>query len=307
MKIPRHRGIVPFAFAGAGLLTVDGCGPSAPLFRSTAPAMEEFVSAEIPLRFDRGYPVLILHAGADSVEVLLDTGAGRIGIGLPPETVRSMRLRGFGGTRTIETNAGRISYRRVILPEARFGGITFRNLACDRVSGDLHPAFAGRGIAGLALLRPFNALIDYRASRLVLFRRGYFPADFDSSSWRRIPFDDHPDGMLIDGTPDGIPGELKWCLDTGAIAVNPERTEYFNLLKPKYFRGLKGVQERDGRAFASHRAFRSGGVALDSLNFLEHAFSEPGGVDGFLGADFFMKNRVLIDFADAVLWLQPCR
>ena len=304
MRISSRIGIVPLACAFMGMLLILGCGSSIPLFQSMVQEMEEFTSAEVPLRFDHGYPYLASHSGKDSVELFLDTGAGQVGLGLLPETVRSLGLLGFGRTRTLKTNSGRIKYRRIILPEARFGGITFRNFACDQVSADAHPLFARRGIMGLALLRRFNVLIDYRGFRLVLFRQGTFPADFDSSSWKRIPFTDHPDGMLVDGTPEGISKNLRWCLDTGAVAWDPERTEYYNLLKSKYFRGMAGAKERDGRAFAKRRDFRSGEVTLDSLNFLAHDFAEPGGVDGFLGADFFMKNRVLVDFTDDVLWIQ---
>ena len=305
MRVLRHAGIRMLQAACAGLTALSGCGSSIPLYQSMTPAMETFVSTEIPLRFDRGFPCLTLHTGADSVEVFLDTGAAQVGAGLLPGTVRSLGLKAIGRTRTLKTHSGRIRYRPVLLPEARLGGVTFRNLACDQVDADAHPSFAGRGIMGLALLRQFNVLIDYRGSRLVLLRQASFPAGFDSSSWRRIPLTVHPDGMMIGGRPEGISKDLRWCLDTGAIALDPEGKEYYNLMKPRHFRGMAGARERDGRVFARLRAFRSGAVGFHPLNFLAMDFSEPGGVDGFLGADFFMKNRVLVDFAGAALWVQP--
>jgi hypothetical protein len=271
------------------------------------PAMDAFVSAEIPILFEAGFPWFVIRSGNDSVEVFLDTGAGQVGVGLPAETVRSLRLEEFGLTRTLKTNAGAIRYKRSILPEARFGGIVFRDVVCDRIRPDTVPSPAGRGIMGLALLRRFNVLFDYGGSRLLLLRPGCFPAHFDSSAWSRIPFADDPDGMMVRGRPEGIDADLKWCLDTGAIARNPEGTEYYNLLKSKYFRKWAGTSAKDGRFFSRGHAFIAGGAVVDSLNTLEHDFSEPGGVDGFLGADFFMKNRVLADFANHSLWIQPSR
>jgi hypothetical protein len=304
MRIPCRAGIRLLLAVSAGLLPFLGCGSSAPLYQSSTPAMEAFVSTEIPLRFDRGYPTLFFHASADSVEVFLDTGAAQVGVGLSTETVRSLGLQSTGRTRTLKTNYGRVRTRRAIVPEARLGGITFSKLACDRVDAEAHPSFDDRGILGLALLRQFNVLFDYRGSRLVLSRPGHFPADFDSASWKRIPFADHPDGMMISGRPEGISKDLNWCLDTGAIALDPEGKEYYNLMKPKHFSGMAGTLERDNRVFAKLHAFQSGGIEFGPLNFLGLDFSEPGGVDGFLGADFFMKNRVWIDFANDVLWIK---
>jgi hypothetical protein len=309
VKVIAWRVFRPFAALGACLtwMTAGGCGSSAPLFRSMTPAMDAFVSAEIPLQFEQGYPFLVLRSGMDSMEVFLDTGAGQVGVGLPPETVRSLRLEESGRTRTLKTNAGSIRYKQAVLREARFGGIVFRDVVCDQVMPPAGSESPGRGIMGLALLRRFNVLFDYGDSRLVLLKAGRFPADFESSEWRRIPFTDDPDGMMIPGRPEGISGDLKWCLDTGAIARNPEGTEYYNLMKPKHFRGWAGAAEKDGRLFFRGHAFLSGGIRIDSLNFLGHDFGEPGGVNGFLGADFFMKNRVLADFANQALWIQPSR
>ena len=84
----------------------------------------------------------------------------------------------FGRTRTLKTNSGRIRYKRVLLPEARLGGITFRNLACDQVNADSVSVVRGRGIMGLALLRRFNVLIDYRDSRLAVVEAGAFSGGF---------------------------------------------------------------------------------------------------------------------------------
>ncbi len=307
MRNPRRAGIRPLSAACAGLLALLGCGSPPPLFESATPADEAFVSTEIPLRFDGGAPILVFHAGGDSIEVVLDTGAARVGVGLSAETIRSLGLESTGGTRTLKTNHGRVRYKRAVVPEARMGGLSYRNLACDQVNAEIHPSSAGRGILGLALLRRFNVLFDYRGSRLLLLRTGLFPADFDSASWKRIPFDDHPDGMMIRGRPDGTPGDLKWCLDTGAIALNPDGKVFYNILKPKHFRGIAGAQEREGRVFTENQTLETGGAPLDSLNFLSFDFREPGGVDGFLGADFFMKNRVLVDFSHAVLWIRKVR
>jgi hypothetical protein len=67
-------------FAALMLFTCITCSSSMPFFQSMTPAMEEFVSTEIPIRFDGGYPFVVIHSGEDSVEVFLDTGAAQVSV-----------------------------------------------------------------------------------------------------------------------------------------------------------------------------------------------------------------------------------
>lgn len=269
--------------------------------------MDDFTCTEIPLQFDGGFPFVVLHAGADSVELFLDTGAGDIGIGLMPETIRTLQLKETDRRRTLKTNYGKIRYKRVVLPEAHLGGIVFRDLVCDRVAEKVNPHFAKRGILGLALFRSFNVLIDYQGYRLVLFKPGNYPADFDSTLWDRIPSPDDPDGIMIRGTLEGLSKDLTWCLDTGAIARDPDQTRYYNIIKKKHVKGMVSLKEKDGMAFSEDISFRSGSAILDSLNFLAHDFEEPEGIDGFLGTDFFMKHLVLVDFKSQAVRTRSAR
>jgi len=257
---------------------------------------------------DPGVPhCVVLQAGTDQIELFLDTGGGDISIGLMPETIRALQLKETGRIRTLKTNYGKIRYKRVVLPIARIGGIVFRDLVCDRVAEEANPLFARRGILGLSLFRPFTILIDYQGSRLVLFRSGVVLADFDSTLWNRIPSPNHSDGIMIHGTPEGFSKDLTWCLDTGAIARDPGQTRYYNIIKKKHIKGMSGWRERDGMVFSENIAFRAGAAVVDSLNFLAYDFKEPGGIDGFLGADFFFKHRVLVDFKNEVIWIKSGR
>jgi|GEM_PF-3667539 hypothetical protein len=286
------------------LICMISCGSAQTLDQGHALGADDIAGFEIPLSFDGGFPYVVLLAEADSIELFLDTGAGDIRIGLMPETIRALRLKETGRTRTLKTHYGKIRYKRVVLPEACLGGIVFRDLACDRVAEQANPLFARRGILGLALFRSFNVLIDYPGSRLVLFKPGTYPADFDPTLWNRIPSPDHPDGIMMRGTPEGLSKELTWCLDTGAIARDPGQTRYYNIIRKKHVKGIAGLKERDGMAFSEDISFRSGPAILDSLNFLAYDFKEPGGIDGFLGADFFFKHRVLVDFQNQVVWIK---
>jgi hypothetical protein len=306
--------IRPFLrFTGcAAVVCLGGC-----LFSSCSTAVPRYESASfdsgtsgpvrIPLRFENGYPVLVLAAGKNPVELFLDTGAAGVAVALPSATVRRLGLAEHGKTRTLKTNFGKIRYRRVTLPEARLENLVFRNTECDRCDSALAAPFGRRGLLGLALIRGFHTLIDYSDSTIEIFRRDARPACLNSGKWERIPFEDNRDGMMVRLAMEGIPRPLKWLLDTGAIASNPEGTRYQNLLKSEHFKKLTGAGERGGRAFAENRTLFDGSARLDSLNFLALDFREPGGVDGFLGADFFMKYRVLVDFQAEALWIQAIR
>jgi hypothetical protein len=306
--------IRPFLrFAGcAAVVCLGGC-----LFSSCSTAVPRYESAafdsgtsgpvRIPLRFESGYPYIVLDAGKNPVELFLDTGAAGVAVALPSATVRRLGLAEHGKTRTLKTNIGKIRYQRTTLPEARLGKLVFLNLECDRCDSALAAPFSRRGLFGLALIRGFQTLIDYSDSTIEMFRHDARPACLNLGKWERIPFEDDRDGMIVRLAMEGIPRPLKWLLDTGAIALNPEGTRYYNLLKSEHFKRLTGAGEREGRAFVENRTLSVGSMRLDSLNFLALDFKEPGGVDGFLGADFFMKYRVLVDFKAEVLWIQAIR
>jgi hypothetical protein len=303
MKLPDIIGILRLSIAYAVIMLLQPCVASEPLYRFMTPSPDGFDSSRIPLKFDHGYPYLTLFTRDDSFDVFLDTGAAQSALILLPETVQTMRLAAKGEVRGILTNYGEYRYRRSILSEVRLGDVVFWNVACDQDSLSIPGMTRRRGRMGLALLRPFCVLIDYGASGLVLFNPDRSADSLLTGGGNRFPFQDSEDGILISGSVDGQDDERTWLLDTGVTAS--DGSGYFNLLKPKRFREIKDVQERDGRCFVKNRSLRIGSTVIDSLNLVSHDFRQPKGVDGFLGADFFMKHRVLVDFKKSMIYTQP--
>lgn len=276
-----------------------------PLYEKLEPPPGEFTSVDIPLRFERGMPYLTIQAQGKEIELDLDTGANMVTFGLTGKDLEGMNYKEVGGPVGTVMIYGSATYRRFVLPEARLGSLVYRGVLCDKAL-TFAPRRARRGHMGITLLRDFGVLLDYRASKMTLYRRGLAPAGLDA--WQRVPFATSANLVLLRGKLKGSPQELGFILDTGAIGINDANGESANTMKGSTFEKVKDLPHTAENNFRIMRAqpLELEGQPLDGLNFIfNDGLTVPPDFDGgLLGYDLFAKYRVFVDFAKSELYLQ---
>lgn len=298
-----------------GAVALFGCGGAATtvkeapqtIYESRQPERNQFTSLEIPLRIVDGMPSLRLETQGKTLDIFLDSGANKITIALVPQIVKKLDVQYVKGTTLSASNYKLTRAKPFLLPEVKLGGgLFYRNLLCSRETIEKQSPARNSGILGLALLKEFNVLLDYNASKMVLYRHDGYPEDDGLSSWHKIPFIAHKYGILVTGTFPGSSQELTFLLDTGAVGRDDKNTA-FNPMKGA---ALTKVEQLSGEQKGGYTIIRSqdlviGDIPLHSLNFIfVDAFTQPPSVDGFLGYDFLLKYKVFLDFGTSTMYLQ---
>lgn len=192
-------------------LLIYGCGgaPEA-LYEGMLPEFEHFTSTEIPLEVERGMPYITIDIETEKFELLFDTGANSVTIALSPESVDDLNVRHVGRPRFLKNNDGLTMYRKFVLEEVTLGGLRYGKLLCDKVTSSVleHFDVELKGLIGLALLKEFNVLVDYKERKVELFRNDIYPKQDNIAAWQKIPFIVSEDGILVKGTIQGGDREL---------------------------------------------------------------------------------------------------
>ncbi len=295
----------PLLAALAAALLAGCSGGPVPLYESREPAPENFTYAEVPLKVRDGWAFVRLETQGKEIELFLDTGANLVTFAPLPEEVQGLQRKELPGEYGLATSKGYTRYRKYVLPEVRLGGLTYRGLVCD--VGHNMPGGMRKGHMGLALLREFDALIDYKDGKLGLYRRGLRPAGDDLSGWQRIPFRLEQDLIVLKGRFREGGGELTFVLDTGGRGVS-STGETANVMKGSSL-GRAGAlpfsQEGGGKVLRGLELLLEG-EPVGPLNFVfSDGFTKPlWDEGGLLGNDFFGRYKVFIDFGGSQLYIR---
>jgi hypothetical protein len=295
-----------FVWLMIGIL-LSGCGGSPQaLYERIQPEYEQLTSIEIPLRFEQGIPYITIETEAGKSELMLDTGANSVTIALSPEMMKGLEVRHVGRPHVLTSNYGSSIYRKFVLPEVSVGGLTYYNLLCDKDKLPT-PGHVRKGMVGLALFKEFNVLIDYKEAKMILYRNNLYPKQEDVTTWQKIPFTAHNDGIMLQGVLQGTERELTLVVDTGAVARG-ENGESFNPMKGSSLKKIAGIHadEEDGFKFLRAHDLIVGDVVIHSLNFIfVDQFEQPSSLDGgTLGYDFFLKHKVFFDFGKMMMYIK---
>lgn len=298
-----------------GAIVLFGCGGAAntvkeapqTLYESLQPEHGQFTSLEIPLRIVNGMPSLRLETQGKILDIYLDSGANQTTIALAPQIVKKLDVQYVKGTTLSASNYKLTRAKPFLLSEAKLGGgLFYRNLLCSQQTIEKQSPAKDSGILGLALLKEFNVLLDYNASKMVLYQHDGYPEGDGFTSWHKVPFIAHKYGILVTGTFTGSSQELTFLFDTGAVGRDDANTA-FNPMKGA---ALTKVESLSGEKKHGYTIIRSqdlviGNIPLHSLNFVfVDAFTQPRSVDGFLGYDFLLKYKVFLDFGTSTMYLQ---
>lgn len=151
---------------------------------------------------------------------------------------------------------------------------------------DVHAPSLGQGYVGPSLFATYRIVLDYRGGKMTLIPPGTQLIERAGCRGTSVPF---PEGVSTAQTDFG---DLTLAWDTGA-GVSFIRKSRIDQAQAKVVNQAVRVEH-----------LRLNGVDFGPLGFRLIEFSEPPGVDGFIGANFFAKHVVCLDFPGKRLLIQ---
>ena len=165
-----------------------------------------------------------------------------------------------------------------------------------RAAEELRTFIRVDGIIGNKLWNDFSILIDYHNATLRLARMPCSPSQMGANVWPKVAYEHTNVGIVLACKIDGLTENLHLCLDTGASVI--ERGRASSVLNASVA----------ARMLVAGETHFSSTLVIGGINFGAESFKlkEFKGVpvDGFLGNSFLMKHKVLIVFAERVLYIK---
>lgn len=268
---------------------------------SQMPQEESLAKHVIPLHLDRkmtGMPIIDVKIGDVVLPLALDTGANNVFIAIIPEALEKLPVTSsLQIQKNMDVDGNVYHSKSFILPQITLGNLKLENVLATeelRVSPD-----ESQGIIGNKLFENYNVLLDYQASTMTLYSNKQSATDLDLKKWKQMPFKHEDIGIILEASLGKVTGKLRFCLDTGAIAVD-EQGKAFDMLKKEL---VKTQNRPDSQAIYTDK-FMADGQKLGKLDFYLVDFAEPP-VDGFLGYNFLQHYQTFIDFPNQMLYLKP--
>jgi hypothetical protein len=182
---------------------------------------------------------------------------------------------------------------RFIISSLKIGKLEFRNL---NGTEELRSAIKEDGIIGNQLLKKFNVMFDYKAERMILYPLNSYPDEIKNDNWTKINIGHNNIGLILSCRTNLTEKELMFCLDTGVGSIENGKT--YGIIRPNALDKAKGNGES-----VNVQKFIVDGNNLAPFDFKFIDFLIPS-IDGFLGHNFFVKYKVLIDFNNNLLYLK---
>ncbi len=236
---------------------------------------------EVPLTFRDRQPFIPVRTAGHSFLLQLDLGADD-DLGLTAAALRAVRLESVAGTSRHQDIKGHlIQERRFQVPELQIGGLILHDVQGTEQMDDpsFHRPLGWEGHIGQNLLKAYAVAVDYRAKRLTLSGN----SGEGRCTGNPVSFLPEWKGQAVTTVKTDL-GPLTLFWDTGApvTLVHSERLGVnLDHLTSQHF-----VMEE---------------VDFGPVELVGFEFSQPPGIDGFVGYNFFAVNGVCFDFPQSRL------
>ena len=256
--------------------------------------------------FDSKYnlPLIMMDFQGEKITMTLDTGS-KIALHLPMDLINKIanKTENSEKIRTIDLSGGVTELKSFIVNKLELNSFTFNKvqvveykdwglvISSDPTIDDSEDTDEDKPVIGLGLFDGYVLTINYPESNITI-------SDDTSTdlnpNWVAIPFDLNDEGLVVTLS-DGIKN-YKMVLDTGAtVSLIKEQS-----LSPE------SIKISDPEDYFKSILLNVNNVANDSvLPMIIDSIPDEFQSDGLLGADFFSKNRVKIDFKNKQMWIQP--
>lgn len=225
------------------------------------------------------YPVFPAEIDGHKVRLLFDLGGGSLA--LTRAILNEIGIAPSGSAQRRMDIKGRVTESRTFkVPHLRIGAAVFTNVA--GLVDDVHhaPRYGAQGFIGPSPFDAYRIVLDYRNGEMTLIPPG-------STRIRRA-------GCL--GTAVSMAGDVsKAQTDFGDLTLVWDTGFPFSAVRKAR---IDQTQAKVVNHAVRTELFRLNGVNFGPLELRLIVFSEPPGVDGFIGANFFAKHTVCLDFPD---------
>lgn len=224
----------------------------------------------VPLTIVHDYPNFSADLEGHSVRLLFDLG-GDAPLALTQAALDKLGIKAtVPGHKVTDINGNTFESRTFEVARLQIGSAVFTNV---RGSVDLHANYIGP-----SLLDAYQVVLDYRGRKMTLIPPGTQLIERAGCRGAPVPFLEGVAKAQTDF------GDLTLVWDTGAgvsfvrhARIDPSR--------------VKVVHDA-----VLTQLFRLNGADFGPLRFRVIEFSEPPGVDGFIGGNFFARHVVCLDF-----------
>ena len=237
----------------------------------------------VPLAIVQNSPNFSAEIDGHKVRLWFDLGADD-SLTLSRATLDELGIKPTGpGRRFMDTKGNTQEARTFDVPRLAIGSAVFK-----AVPGivDVHTPSLGQGYIGPSLFAAYQIVLDYRGGKMTLIPPGIQLIERAGCSGAPVPF---PEGVSKAQTDFG---DLTLVWDTGAGVSFIRKSR------------IEQAQAKAVNQAVRTEHFRLNGVDFGPLGFRLLEFSEPPGVDGFIGGNFFAKHVVCLDFPGKRLLIQ---
>lgn len=187
----------------------------------------------VPLELEgkmKGMPIVKVKVGEKVLRLALDTGADKVFFAITPSALRAINVKYFSAIeKNLDAKGNLYKSKTFELPEVKIGELKLNNVTAIEKLRDSPDD--SDGIIGNRLFDNYNVLIDYSQSHMILYPNTRLP-DLELSQWTKIFFKREDIGIVIQGRLGNQKRNLRFCLDSGAVAVN-EQGKALDILRPK--------------------------------------------------------------------------
>jgi predicted aspartyl protease len=254
----------------------------------------------LPLNFSQGLPSTFIYIDDKKIPLLVDTGASKYSIVLSKYALKNLKVIYTGTQSCSKTVDGKVCMKEFIIPTVKIGNIVLHNVAGSELQrlwggdkGFIETDASRNGLIGLAFLKKFNFLIDYKNNKIIISTLTSFQ-NFNTRNCSKVKFA-LDKGILAEFMIDNKKEKL--IIDTGSNLsyIKSKKLNQRLLSCDNHY-----AKEIDNCHQATLKLFSEDGY-VGSENFYVSNMYLP--FDGILGETFIKKYSLIINSYNKKLYL----
>jgi len=245
-------------------------------------------SVTVPLQFDGDFPVIIVKINGHKVPVTIDLAQ------IAPLSLRQSTADEVKAAAVVDSHAVADAPANSVVPLIKvrtieIGGMTFSNVEgyIDARAPTTRTPTSPQGVIGLALLRSFKVILDYKHKSITFIQSSRF-AESDACTGTKVQFIPEWHGAPVAKAHTDL-GDLILVWDTGAArgAIRKKSADDLHATVSDQIVSLPHVNFGD--------------TDVGAIDFHVVDYTQLPGTDGFVGDDFFVSHVVCFDFPESRL------
>jgi hypothetical protein len=239
-------------------------------------------------------PLVTVKIGTQQLPLMFDLG-GNGQLALSPAALQGLQVEPLASDEQwVDASGRRIEAKRFRVAELQVGPLIFHNVIGyeDIDAPGYRKSPAGVGHFGAPLLKGFKVLLDYKRQEMFLIPVNSSYAERAGCAGRALPYLSQYQGEPVTTIGTDL-GDLTMAWDTGAAVSLVQRSK------------ATAAASQEG-LYRAHK-FVVGGLDMGPVDMKLLDFTGPPGLDGFVGYNFLVKNRVCVDPAGKQLLVQRAR